>query len=675
MTATCPPATARRLAGHLTRSVPTGTSTLLALFLTLSASSLAAQDCGFDNDEMDDIQRIRRCLETYLPGAWASTNNGYGLLHRAAQFSSNPTVLSVLLDAGFDPNAKDDNGWTPLLLAVYLNDNAIVSSVLVDAGAQPNVRNNSGWAPLHYAVNSEKRLTASILLDAGADPNARTYDDAGSTPLHMAAQNDDPLLVSTLLDMGANPVARSADGRMPIHSAAYYTDDRTVISTLLRGGAGGDLTPAHVAVLNGDRAALTTALEGDADPNAADSYGWTPLHFAALVARVISEPILVEDLVAVGADAGARSLDGMTPVDQAAMYYGGIAVVEALLAGGADPGSAGAQRDDDGHTPLHHATMTLQMEVIKALLEAGADPHAVDPEGNTPLDHAPVSYTSVTEYGELRRLFFPEADADDVEVGRVFRDCQTCPEMVVVPPGSFVMGSMALEEGRDDNEGPRHLVTIGVPFAVGVHEVTFAEWDACVRAGGCEGDEVDDEGWGRGRRPVINVSWWDAMAYVWWLSEETGEHYRLLSEAEWEYVARAGTETARYWGEGAALQCQNANGYDHTGHQEKGYDRTFVPCEDEHVETAPVGSFLPNPFGLHDVLGNVWEWTLDCWNESYSGAPEDGRAWGEGDCSRRVLRGGSWNNYPGSLRLANRNRYSPGYRSFSLGFRVVRTIN
>ena len=666
---------AARRSGTLRKRPPTGASTLLtllALFLTLPASNLTAQDCDFDGDEMDDIQRIRRCLEDGR--SWDSPG-GFTLLHNAARNSSNPTVLSVLLDAGFDPNAKDDYGSTPLHLAAVWNDNAIVSSVLVDAGAQPNVRNNSGWAPLHYAVNSAKRLTVSILLDAGADPNARTYDAAGSTPLHMAAQQDDPILVSTLLDMGANSVARSADGRMPIHSAAYYTDDRTVISTLLRGGAGADLTPAHIAVLNGDRAALTTALEGDADPNAADSYGWTPLHFAALVARVISEPILVEDLVAAGADPGARSLDGMTPVDQAAMYYGGIAVVEALLAGGADPGSAGAQRDDDGHTPLHHATMTLQMEVIKALLEAGADPHAVDPEGNTPLDHAPVSYTSVTEYGELRRLFFPEADVGDVEAGRVFRDCQTCPEMVVVPAGSFTMGSMALEEGRDDDEGPRHLVMIGVPFAVGVHEVTFAEWDACVRAGGREGDEVDDEGWGRGRRPVINVSWWGATAYVWWLSEETGEHYRLLSEAEWEYVARAGTETARYWGEDAALQCQNANGYDHTGHQEKGYDRPLVPCQDDHVETAPAGSFLPNPFGLYDVLGNVWEWTLDCWNESYSGAPEDGRAWGEGDCSRRVLRGGSWNNRPWLLRSANRNGDSPGNRYNSLGFRVVRTMN
>ena len=647
---------------------------LIALMTITSAQELAAQDCDFGNDDMDDIERIRRCMANSSPSNW-SNPDGYTMLHRAARFSSNPTVLSVILDAGFDPNAKDDDGWTPLHHAAY-NDNAIVSSVLLDAGAQPNARTNGGWTPLYMAALSGNRLTVSILLDGGADPNFRNYDEEGSFPLHQAAVQDDPILVSTLLDAGANPAARSADGRMPIHSAAYSTDARTVISTLLRAGAGADLTPAHIAVLTGDRAALTTALDGGADPNAADSYGWTALHFAALMARVVSEPILVDDLVAAGADPDARDLGGMTPLDQAAMYYGGIAVVEALLASGADPGSVGAQRDDDGHTPLHHATMTLQTEAIKALLEAGADPEAVDLEGNTPLDHAPVSFTSVTEYAELRRLFFPESDIEGTETGRVFRDCQTCPEMVVVPAGSFMMGSPASEEAREFDEGPRHRVTIGVPFAVGVHEVTVAEWNACVRAGGCEGDEVDDEGWG-GRRRVIYVNWWDAMGYTWWLSEETGEHYRLLSEAEWEYVARAGTETARYWGEGAALQCQNANGYDRTGHQEKGFDRPFAQCEDDHVETAPVGSFLPNSFGLHDVLGNVEEWALDCWNESYSGAPQDGQAWREGNCSLRVLRGGSWGDGPGDLRSASRNGFLAEYRYRfgSIGFRVARTMN
>ena len=148
--------------------------------------------------------------------------------------------------------------------------------------------------------------------------------------------------------------------------------------------------------------------------------------------------------------------------------------------------------------------------------------------------------------------------------GRIFRDCDNCPQMVVVPAGNYMMGSPASEEGRDEDEGPRHRVTIGYPLAVGVHEVTFAEWDACEAAGGCGGYRPDDEGWGRGSRPVINVSWEDAREYVRWLSRETGEAYRLPSESEWEYVARAGTTTARHWGESESGQCGYGNGADAT---------------------------------------------------------------------------------------------------------------
>ena len=255
--------------------------------------------------------------------------------------------------------------------------------------------------------------------------------------------------------------------------------------------------------------------------------------------------------------------------------------------------------------------------------------------------------------------------AESTSSGRVFRDCEVCPVMVEVPAGSFMMGSPESEEGRFDVEGPQHRVTIGSPFAVGVYEVTFAEWDACVGAGGCGGYRPgDDEGWGRGRRPVIRVSWDDAQGYVQWLSRETGEQYRLLTEAEWEYVARAGTTTARYWGDSESGQCRNGNGYD-----------DYVDCSDGYEFTAPVGSFQPNAFGLYDVLGNVWEWTEDCWNDDYSGAATDGSAWQSGDCSRRVLRGGSWNLDPWDLRSAFRFRNSPGNRLNYLGFRVARTTN
>ena len=253
--------------------------------------------------------------------------------------------------------------------------------------------------------------------------------------------------------------------------------------------------------------------------------------------------------------------------------------------------------------------------------------------------------------------------------GSHFRDCDVCPEMVVVPPGSFMMGS---EKGRY-GEKPVHRVTIVQPFAVGKYEVTFAEWDACVSGGGCNGYRPDDSGWGRGRRPVIHVSWDDAQAYVRWLSEETGEAYRLLSEAEWEYVARAGTRTAFHFGE--TISTGQAN-----------YDGSYVRISSWSAlygsgrkgayrkKTVAVGRFPANAFGLHDMHGNVWEWTEDCWNDDYQGAPADGGAWEMGDCSRRVLRGGSWTLTPGDLRSASRARNTAGNRYKVFGFRLARTL-
>ena len=299
-----------------------------------------------------------------------------------------------------------------------------------------------------------------------------------------------------------------------------------------------------------------------------------------------------------------------------------------------------------------------------------------------------------------------QADATSLVPGQTFRDCPSCPEMVVVPAGTFIMGSSESEAGRlrvvydpegeaiswttDDAErlevgagqrlvvveGPQRYVTIAAPFAVGVYEVTFEEWDACARGGGCGGLIPDHEGWGRGRRPVINVSCPEAGSYAEWLSRETGEAYRLPSEAEWEYVARAGTETARYWGETDAAQCRHANGADAATLEEyHGAERFTVSCSDGYSETAPVGSFAPNAFGLYDALGNVWEWTLDCWNKRYSGAPADGSAWQSGDCDDRVSRGGSWQEAPGRVRSASRARDPVEFRGTTGGFRVVRIIN
>ena len=335
----------------------------------------------------------------------------------------------------------------------------------------------------------------------------------------------------------------------------------------------------------------------------------------------------------------------------------------------------------EGCTPER---MTETLESVRACLAAGADPNAAGEDGRSTLDWAaergdPGITAALMAAGAdpaLAAAAAREAGRAAMVPGRILRDCAVCPEMVVVPAGSFVMGSPEGEEGRWDPEGPLHRVTIRAPFAVGVYEVTFAEWDACVGAGGCGGYRPEDEGWGRGSRPVINVSWEDAQEYVRWLSRETGEGYRLPTEAEWEYVARAGTTTASYWGESEAGQCRHGNGYDRTGHASLGFHGEPAACSDGYVNTAPVGLFEPNAFGVYDVLGNVFEWTQDCWNESYRGAPTDGRAWRSGDCSSRVLlRGGSWYDLPEILRSALRVWSPPGGRSFTYGFRVVRTIN
>ena len=203
-----------------------------------------------------------------------------------------------------------------------------------------------------------------------------------------------------------------------------------------------------------------------------------------------------------------------------------------------------------------------------------------------------------------------------LEPGAVFQDCPDCPEMVVVPPGQFMMGSPDTDPVRFRAEGPVHRVTIPASFAAGKYEVTFEEWDACVSAGGCS-HKPGDEGWGRVRHPVIFVNWNDAQEYVRWLSKKTGKTYRLLSEAEWEYVARAGTTTPYHTGEQISTSQANYDGnYTYNG-SSKGETRE---------RTIPVGSFGANQFGLHDVHGNVREWVQDCWNDNYKGTPSDGSA-------------------------------------------------
>ena len=246
----------------------------------------------------------------------------------------------------------------------------------------------------------------------------------------------------------------------------------------------------------------------------------------------------------------------------------------------------------------------------------------------------------------------PGLEDGAVEPGAVFRDCPQCPAMVRVPTGSYTMGSPSSEAGRHADER-QHRVTIGRSFAAGVYEVTFAEWDACAADGACR-HRPGDGGWGRGRQPVIDVSWNDAQAYVAWLSSRTGQEYRLLTEAEWEYVARAGTATPFHTG--ATISTDEAN-YD-------GLSAPYGAGVTGRYRARPIeaGSLSRNAFGLYDVHGNVAELVADCYDA------------GAADCTRRVVRGGSWGSRPELVRSAWRSWCAPTLRNLHNGFRVARTL-
>jgi formylglycine-generating enzyme required for sulfatase activity len=253
------------------------------------------------------------------------------------------------------------------------------------------------------------------------------------------------------------------------------------------------------------------------------------------------------------------------------------------------------------------------------------------------------------------------------ESNEIFRECAPkqpgkdyCPDMVVIPAGSFVMGGPV--QIRDQFEQPLHAVAFAQPFAISKYEVTFDEWDICVEYGDCPAD-VSDSNFGRGQRPAINVTWDEAQRYAAWLSKMTGKAYRLATESEYEYATRAGTETLYPWGDD--IRSDNS---------------AMANCNScgskwDNNTTSPVGSFPPNKFGLYDMVGNVWEWTEDCWHPNYNGATTDGSAWTTGgDCSDRVIRGGSRIDHPIMLRSVNRGGLHPGVRLNYLGFRIARTL-
>jgi formylglycine-generating enzyme required for sulfatase activity len=288
-------------------------------------------------------------------------------------------------------------------------------------------------------------------------------------------------------------------------------------------------------------------------------------------------------------------------------------------------------------------SVVLAVIVITALIEIASTEASAQRGLITSPPADPSSASSDTRVAQ---------QGSSLEPGELFRDCESCPELVVVPPGDFVMGS-----NDTPYEKPEHPISIRKPFAIGRREVTFAEWDRCTDTGACR-VRPEDHGWGRGDRPVINVSWEDAKLFVAWLSQKTGQKYRLPSEAEWEYAARAGTRTPFWWGRELGM-----------GHAQ--CDACGSPIKQQVV---PTGSFRPNGFGLYDTSGNAAEWVEDCWNDSYRNAPKDAAPWTSGDCRLRVLRGGNFLSNASDVRSSARFRYDIDVRYYANGFRVAREL-
>ncbi len=332
-----------------------------------------------------------------------------------------------------------------------------------------------------------------------------------------------------------------------------------------------------------------------------------------------------------------------------------------------------ASADDSNHLTDTHVDQ-LRQEAMKGnddglvvATNRGKAEYVRKRVGAADEEQSPANGTPSTETKKPRHPAKPASPSR--APGTVYRDRlrddSEGPEMVVIPAGEFLMGSAPPEPERYKEEGPRHRVGIEKTFAIGKYPVTFAEYDIFAEATSRE--KPNDEGWGRGRRPVIYVSWEDATDYVKWLSTQTGKHYRIPTEAEWEYAARAGTTTPFHYGERVTTEQANFDGTDtYNGSTEGEY----------RLKTVEVGCFPANAFGLHDVHGNVFEWVEDCWHINYEGAPTNGSAWLEegGDYARRVIRGGSWAINPGGLRSAIRDWSGTTNRLSILGFRLAQDI-
>ena len=602
-----------------------------------------------------------------------------------------------LLPANADPNTAEINGYPIDVLYANLGKLGEARSVRVFLDACFSGGSDRGMlvrsaSPVFVDADLPSAPRALTVLTAASGDQVASWDEAAGHGL----------FTHHLLDALYGAGDADGDGSVTALEAKAYLD-RHMTRAARRA-----LRRRQNASLHGDAAAVLAAAAGGAFPDrpvvAGAADGAEGQEGAGALAALPAAPDPVAAEAALGLDRAARAL-----------------VQRGLASLAFDPGPVDGSIGPRTRSALgawqsakgYEATGRLTREQAEALVAMGREAESADRAERERLAReaeARAEHERLAREAEARaerdRLARERAAAErehheraaaerarrarEREPGRVFRDCAECPEMVVLPSGSFDMGSPSSEAGRWDVEGPVHRVRIRHRLAVGRYEVTRREFARFVWAtnrgmgNSCwvwdhdAGDwkELSGSSWRSpgfsqgGDHPVVCVSWEDAVAYTRWLSRETGHEYRLLSESEWEYAARAGTRTARYWGAGAPGQCRYANG----AAAETSFDWRDEGCSDGYTRTAPVGSFGANGWKLHDMLGNVWEWTQDCWNDDYNGAPSDGSAWKAGDCSARVLRGSSWGSVPRNLRAATRNWVDSKDRDYASGFRVARTL-
>ena len=461
----------------------------------------------------------------------------------------------------------------------------------------------------------------------------------------------------------------------------------------------------HRAAKAGDVDGLKAALAAGVDVNARDGRGRTALMNAVNKGYTLLVPLLLD----AKADPDVRAADGATALFMAAVH-GHSEIIALLMKAGADIEIKGPK----GKTPVEVARKryggvgaakengeslaVLTLLEGRTLAEVETEARAREDDSAFGLAKSQATVKALDEYlgsyakgrhaAEARRLLEEAKEKERLArewlQTRKLHDCPECPEMVKIPAGAYKMGSF--------NEGPIHYVKIRKTIAVGIHEVTRGEWAKFVSeteySSGISCDTYEGGEWkkrtGRNWRnpgyaqsdahPVVCVSWEDAREYVEWLSKKTNEEYRLPSESEWEYAARGGTSTPRHWGYSLSDTCGYANVADGSAAGElAGW--AVHPCRDGVVHTSEVGSYAENAFGLRDTIGNVWEWTEDCWNDDYHGAPSDDSAWTyAGNCGKRTIRGGSWRSPMKNSSSASRAWAGTDYRGDGVGFRVARTL-